>query len=49
MNFFFFFLGEIVHEILDVKIMTHIYFGWDYNQDVAVLAFLKHCNHLFIL
>ena len=40
MNFFF--LGEIVHEILDIKNMTHIYFSWDHNQDVAILAFLKH-------
>ena len=39
---FFFFFGEIVHEILDIKNMTHIYFSWDHNQDVAILAFLKH-------
>ena len=39
---FFFFFGEIVHEILDIKNMTHIYFSWDQNQDVAILAFLKH-------
>ena len=39
---FFFFLGEIVHEILDIKNMTRIYFSWDQNQDVAILAFLKH-------
>ena len=49
MIFFFFFFGEIVHEILDVKNMTHIYFGWDHNQDVTILAFLKYCNHVFIL
>ena len=46
---FFFFFGEIVHEILDVKNMTHIYFGWDHNQDVTILTFLKYCNHVFIL
>ena len=40
--FFFFFCGEIVHEILDIKNMTHIYFSRDQNQDVAILAFLKH-------
>ena len=40
--FFFFFGGEIVHEILDIKNMTRIYFSWDQNQDVAILAFLKH-------
>ncbi|KAK4593971.1 hypothetical protein RGQ29_017871 [Quercus rubra] len=39
---FIFFGGEIVHEILDIKNMTHIYFSWDQNQDVAILAFLKH-------
>jgi len=38
----FFFLGEIVHEILDIKNMTCIYFSWDQNQDVVILAFLKH-------
>ena len=37
-----FFFGEIVHEVLDIKNVTHIYFGWDHNQDVAILAFLKH-------
>ena len=44
MIFFFFFFGggEIVHEILDIKNMTRIYFSWDQNQDVAILAFLKH-------
>ena len=47
--FFFFFGGEIVHEILDIKNMDHIYFSWDHNQDVAILAFLKHWNHIFIL
>ena len=33
---FFFFLAEIVHEILDIKNMTRIYFSWDQNQDVAI-------------
>ena len=37
----FFFLGEIGHEILDLKNMTRIYFSWDQNQDVAILAFLN--------
>ena len=37
-----FFFGEIFHEILDIKNMTHIYFSCDQNQDVAILAFLKH-------
>ena len=37
----FFFFGEIVHEILDIKNMAHIYFSWDHNQDVAILAFLR--------
>ena len=37
----FFFLGEIVREILDIKNMAHIYFSWDHNQDVAILAFLR--------
>ena len=39
---FLFYFGEIVHEILDIKNMTHMHFGWDHNQDVAILAFLKH-------
>ena len=38
---FFFFFGEIVHEILDIKNMAHIYFSWDHNQDVAILACLR--------
>ena len=38
---FFFFL-DIVLVILNIKNMTHFYFGWDHNQDVAILAFLKH-------
>ena len=40
MNFFF--LGEIVHEIIDIKNMSHSHFSWDHNEDVAILAFLKH-------
>ena len=40
--FMIFFFEEIVHEILDIKNMTHIYFSWDHNQDVAIFAFLKH-------